>query len=782
MIAQVIVDIKAHILDKTFDYLVPTFMEETIEVGMRVIVGFANREVMGFVVSFSETSEYASTLKEIQRLLDLEVMIPKELIELAGLISKETSTPLAMVFQTMLPSALKANYKVLLKKKQDIILPDSLQQLFLKSDVISLTPALSSLAKDIKQEIRFGNIEQIYDIQSKSKALVSKVYQVSLPENVKLSQKQQIVIDYLNQRVTHQATQKEIMDATNLSVSVLSTMVSKGLLIIAEEERYREVETLSEGLYKDVVLNSAQQNAYDAVYASFNQSTTFLLHGVTGSGKTEIYIKLMEEALRQNRQVLFLVPEISLTPMMIQRFKKHFENEIAVLHSALSIGEKYDEWRRIIRQEASVVIGARSACFAPLSNIGIIIVDECHESTYKQDEMPAYYAIDVLVHRAQTHQCPILLGSATPNIESYARVKRGYYQLLELPHKALNAFPSDVEIIDMKQEFKKGNTSLFSTRLEEEIKERLERKEQTLLLLNRRGYSNFVICRNCGHVFTCPDCDISLTYHEVDHSLKCHYCNHKEEMPKTCSKCSSTDLAFMGSGTQRVESELARLFPTAKVVRMDNDTTRTKNAHEKLLKEFEDVGDILLGTQMIAKGLDFPKVTLVGILQADGNLYSPDFRAPEKTFQLILQVSGRTGRHDLKGKVVVQAFNPNHYAISYAVKQDYLGFYDTEMRIRKIAKYSPFYFINEIILSGESARDVFLQGREVVKFLRSNLSTQAIILGPALPIVSRIQNRYRAQIIIKYRKEDDMERVLMTMREQFELPSIGIHIDRFPTI
>jgi len=782
LIARVLVDVKAKAVNKYFDYTIPQSLSEILEIGMRVVVPFGPREVMGFVLSIVEESEYSQPLKPITRILDLEPSLTEELIELATLLEEDTASPLIQVIETMLPSALKAVYKTSIELVDDKALSKPLQELFNHRDKVTLQENLLPYLKEIKLAVQKKYLKQNYEIKSKSNPRTTKWVSLINDAIPVKNEKQKSVISFLRELPSKEIQFQEIQKELNLTPSVFNTLQKYGILKIEDREEYREIHSILETLKKDVILNEEQQVAYQSIKSSFDTYKTFLLHGVTGSGKTEIYMKIIDDTLQRGKQVLFLVPEIALTPMMVNRFKSHFESQVAVLHSALSIGEKYDEWRRIIRGEISIVIGARSACFAPLSNIGVIIVDECHESTYKQDEMPSYYAVDVLNHRALHYQAPLILGSATPNIESYARYKRGYYTLLNLTHRALNSFEPDIEIIDMKNEFKRGNQGLFSLRLEDEINLRLQKKEQVILLINRRGYSNFVICRTCGHVSSCPDCDISLTYHDTDHSMKCHYCGHKENVPNECPKCKSTDLSFIGSGTQKIESEISKLFPSANVVRMDNDTTRTKNAHEKLLYEFEQQGDILLGTQMIAKGLDFPRVTLVGILQADGNLYSPDFRAPEKTFQLIMQVSGRSGRHDLKGKVIVQAFNPDHYAIAYAIRNDYLGFYEYEMNLRKIAKYSPFYFINQIMLSGELVRDLFLAGREIVKYLRHTLSTESIILGPTLPIVSRIKNKYRCQIILKYRNEPNLVEALSYIKSTYDTDNIYTSIDKFPTI
>ncbi len=549
-----------------------------------------------------------------------------------------------------------------------------------------------------------------------------------------------------------------------------------------EKEVFRKVDTLYPVENREIILNDQQEQVFNAIIGSLERYKTFLLHGVTGSGKTEVYLKAIEQTIKLDKTVILLVPEISLTPMMISRFKSRFKQMVATLHSGLTSLEKYDEWRRIIRKEAKIVIGARSACFAPLENVGLIIVDECHESTYKQTSNLIYYAVDILDRRAKMQNCPLVLGSATPNIDFYARAHKGYYQLLEIPSRALNAKMPVIEVVSMLEEFKNGNISPFSNVLVNEITLRLERKEQVILLMNRRGYANFVICRECGHVFKCPNCDISLTYHEFSHSLKCHYCNHEESVPTTCARCGSKELNFMGSGTQKIEKYLRETFPSAKLYRMDNDTTRTKNAHEIILNKFTKDGDILIGTQMIAKGLDFPKVTLVGIIQADANLFVPDFRAPEKTFQLIMQVSGRSGRRNIEGKVIIQALNPEHYAIKFACDNDYLGFYQHEMKIRRISRYSPFYYLIDVIFSGKQVRDVFYSGIEFAKALRRTLSDQAIILGPALDRTFKINNLYQASVLIKYREEEHLDEIINTNVDKLMKDEISILVDRYPSV
>lgn len=782
MIAKILVDIKSKNVDKTYDYIIPSKYEDILEIGARVIVPFGKRNVMGFCLEIAKTSSYKKELKSINKIIDMEPYLTRELIDLAKKMQEESCSLLIQILETMLPAALKMIYKPKVKVINKMALDSKLLPFFEDSDELLLELIDSEYYSLVKNEMKKQTLKQIYDIRPKNRSLAFKYVSLVKEPTKKLTEKQNLVYKYLKNKKDNKSSIKNIINKFGISTSIINTLEKYGIVRTFYQETYRKVISVYPSKKQTIHLNDEQKIVYEKIINSIGKRKTFLLHGVTGSGKTEIYIKAIKKALEEKKTIIFLVPEISLTPMMMSRLMAEFKNKVAVLHSGLSTLEKYDEWRRIIRKEASIVVGARSACFAPLDNIGLIIVDECHESTYKQENMPNYYAVDVLKKRAEYYNSVIVLGSATPNIESYARHVRGYYELLTINKRALNSELPEVEVVNMKKEFIKGNHSNFSKVLQEEIQKRLDLKEQVILLINRRGYSNFVICRNCGHVIMCPNCDVSLTYHEYSHSLKCHYCNYEIPVPKVCPKCKTDALRFMGSGTQKIEKELIELFSNAKIIRMDNDTTRRKNSHEKLLHEFEESGDILLGTQMIAKGLDFPKVTLVGIIQADNNLFVSDFRAPEKTFQLIMQVSGRSGRRSAKGKVIIQAFNPNHYAIKYACEHDYLGFYHYEMNIRRLAKYAPFYYMIYLKISGEFMRDVFYHGIEVVKYLKRNLEKDVIILGPAVPAVKKINNRYNCEITIKYKNIDNINKILNQMMEKYQTDDKYIMIDRFPNV
>ncbi|CKF57162.1 primosome assembly protein PriA [Streptococcus pneumoniae] len=490
--------------------------------------------------------------------------------------------------------------------------------------------------------------------------------------------------------------------------------------------------------------------------------------------------------LEKGKEAIVLVPEIALTPQMVDRFKGRFGSQVAVLHSALSVGEKYDEWRKILRKEVKVVVGARSAVFAPFENLGIIIIDEEHESSYKQEDNPRYHARDVAVWRGQYHKCPIVLGSATPTLESFARAKKGVYELLTMEKRMNEQALPTVEIVDMREELRDGNRSMFSKALHEKIADRLEKKEQMVLFLNRRGHSTFVMCRDCGYVVQCPHCDISLTYHKMNHRLKCHYCSYEENMPTACPACQSTYIRFFGTGTQKVEEEITKLFPEARVIRMDVDTTSRKGMHEKLLKAFgEEKADILLGTQMIAKGLDFPKVTLVGVLTADTMLHLPDFRASEKTYQLLTQVSGRAGRHELPGEVIIQTYTPEHYSIELAKNQQYDVFFDQEMQMRRTRQYPPYYYVVLVTVSHPELLKAVQVTEKIALYLRTHCSQQTMVLGPVASAIPRIKDRYRYQCMIKYKREPNLKNVLKMVNEHYQAEmqkELQISIDFNPTM
>jgi len=778
MIASILVDVKAREVDKTFDYKVPSYLEEVIEIGQRVKVPFGPRLIMGYVLGLKETSEFEK-LKNVVQILDLEPSLTKELLDLGKILAMSNTSPLVSIYQAMLPKALKSKYKKKLVCKDTTLLDLDLALKFNKFNEVIYDDALKPYFKEIKKQINVGNIIIKYEVkQANNEQYIKKIK--LLDENIVLrGNKQKAIVKYLLNN--DDCLKSILLKDLEVSNATVKSLIEKHVIAEYSIETYREIDSIYGINNKTVVLNDEQVRVYNAIKDKLSTHEIFLLHGITGSGKTEIYLNIIEEVLHSGLEAIMLVPEISLTPMMVSRFKGRFGNDVAMLHSGLSIGEKYDEWRKVRRKEVKVVVGARSAIFAPFTNLGIIIIDEEHTDSYKQVESPNYHALDVAILRTKYYNIPLVLGSATPSVESYYKAKNKEYTLLEINNRANNTTLPKVYIEDMRYEFKGGNRSIFSKRLDELITDRLHKKEQIILLLNRRGHSTFVMCRSCGEVIMCPNCDISLTYHERTNSLKCHYCGHNEDNPVTCPTCNSTHIRYMGIGTERVEEFIKQRFPSAKVIRMDTDTTSYKGAHEKLLFEFEHNGDILLGTQMISKGLDFPKVSLVGVLAADMSLSLPDYKAIEKTFQLLTQVSGRAGRHDIDGEVVIQTYNPDHYAISHAKFHDYHSFYDEEMEIRRVAGYTPINNLVQIIVTDKDVRKVLKEGTKIVMKLRRELEGNTIILGPVLPKIARINNYYRAQIIIKYKSSKVLDKVLKDIYNQY-VKDIGISIDKNPSL
>ena len=783
-IASVIVDVPTKQTDKTFDYLIPEEWIGTIQPGMRVVVPFGPRNIQGFVMDIIAESKFKK-LREIIEPMDLEPVLNHELLELGDWLTENTLCFKISAFQVMLPAALKAKYekKVKLASNTRVSdLPLNLQDMFTNNGMVKWEEAISTgIVPVLQREAAKHNLEVIYEVKERVRKKQMKFIRplVSLEElkeeAKRLSaraEKQKQVLHYFVENFDAIELRK-LTAEINTTSSTIKTLVDKQLLTEFELEVYRDpYENRSFERTKPLPLTSSQQTAIEPILDSIENQKheVFLLYGVTGSGKTEIYLQSIQEVIEKGKEAIVLVPEIALTPQMVNRFKGRFGDLVAVLHSGLSAGEKYDEWRKIQRKEVKVVVGARSAIFAPFENLGIIIIDEEHETSYKQEEMPRYHARDVAVQRAKTYNCPVVLGSATPSLESFARAQKKVYQLLSLPSRMNNQSLPSVDIIDMREELREGNRSMFSRKLFEKLQDRIEKKQQSVLFLNKRGHSSFVMCRDCGYVMNCPYCDISLTYHRVNEQMKCHYCGYETSVPSNCPECSSEYIRYFGTGTQKVEEELGKILPEARIIRMDVDTTGRKGAHERLLKDFQDgKADILLGTQMIAKGLDFPNITLVGVLSADTMLHLPDFRASEKTFQLLTQVSGRAGRHKLPGEVVIQTYTPEHYSVELAGTQDYDLFYQREMMIRKTHHYPPFYYLSLITISHEQLITVVSATEKIVNYVRSQLSKEAVVLGPAASPIPRINNRYRYQCLIKYKREPNMTKTLKTILDQYQM-------------
>ena len=691
MTAEVLVEIRTQGMDKTFTYAVPSDLEDKIKIGVRVLVPFGKQKLEGFVMKVSNDSKYEYELKDILEVIDDEPVLNNEMMNIGKYMAVKTLSNLISCYETMLPKALKASHKSNVSKKY--------------VSYLKLNKGLCDIVSSEKQK----EIISLFDD---------------------------------NDKVLKSA-------ASKVSMSALKTLISKGVIEEFEEEVYRYV-SKNEYVDKNVCLTDEQNKAYNTIKSSLNEFKPFLIHGVTGSGKTEVYMHLISDVIDDGKSAIVLVPEISLTPQLVNIFKARFNN-VAILHSGLSDGERYDEWRKIIRGEASIVIGARSAIFAPLKNIGIIIVDEEHTDTYKQDNNPRYNAIDIGIFRAKHHKCPIVLGSATPSIESYTRALLGTYTLVNMPTRVNKSLPK-VYLVDMKNEIKKGHR-IFSKLLEDKINEVIENNKQAIILLNRRGYSTVMSCSSCGYVAKCPKCDIPLTYHKSSNVMRCHYCGYGTSKLIKCPECQGEEINSLGMGTQKLEDEIIKKFVGAKVIRMDVDTTSRKGAHERIIESFRNGEyNILIGTQMISKGLDFPNVTLVGVINGDASLNVPDFRSAERTFALLNQVSGRAGRSNSLGEVIIQGFNVEHYSIVKAKNCDYKGFYNEEINIRKKLGYPPYNNLCLIRISGREYTDVSKESNKIGAYLKNNIKNN--VLGPSVSSMPKINNIYYMQILIKYKKSE----------------------------
>ncbi|MDF2723559.1 MAG: primosomal protein [Paenibacillus sp.] len=821
--AQVVVDVPAKETNRPFDYTVPNELGAWVAVGSRVIVPFGPRTLQGFVVGLSAQSDMAAgKLKPIAQVLDVMPPLTPELVRLAEWMSRTYVCSYITALQAMIPAALKAKYEkkiVVLQggayagneRGQTMLLAQSPEEAAI-SDYIKSKGAVASeqlqqkfpLAGHIMKKMiergtlgweqtvkdRMGTKKAKYVAPAQESAALFE-YSLTLAANAK---RQKDVLRFFAEH-PEPIPLAELSEQLGVASATVKGLAEKGWLTVTERELFRDPYAGREFAATSPLPLTKQQFEVLAPIADSLDSfehAVYLLHGVTGSGKTEVYLQAIQRCLDQGREAIVLVPEISLTPQMVERFKGRFGDAVAVMHSRLSNGERYDEWRKIGLKQVKVVIGARSAIFAPFANPGLIIIDEEHEASYKQEESPKYHARDAAIERAKWHGAVVVLGSATPSLESYVKTGNGVpenssaarrspeFRLLTMAERVEGRPLPAVNIVDLREELKEGNRSMFSRGLYKAIEERLHKKEQTVLLLNRRGYSTFVMCRSCGLVIQCPHCDISMTYHQVSKTMRCHYCGLSQPEPKTCPSCESEHIRYFGTGTQRVEEELGKLFPGIRVIRMDVDTTSEKGAHEQLLNRFRSKqADVLLGTQMVAKGLDFPDVTLVGVIAADTVLHLPDFRAAEKTFQLLTQVAGRAGRHQLPGEVFIQTYSPEHYSIETASRHDFRAFLAHELQSRHMHGYPPFNelaivtFAHEqpalLMRVGESFASRMKQGWQQLQGKPGATSDLLFeVYGPVASPIARIKDRYRFQCMIKYRGDIDVSGLLKQTAAAFD--------------
>lgn len=792
-IAKIIVDVPLMQTDQPYSYRIPEEFLGMLEVGMRVHVPFgkSNRLIQGIVLgleSQSDEGEANQDLKDIAEVLDFSPVLTQEQLWLAEELRKSVFSYKISILKAMLPGFLNSSYDKILYPKAGLSQEDR-ERLFGSEDSLAFSSLDLAKQAEMMRLTRKGLLGLEYQAVDQKKVKTQSWYEVNLAqlEGVEISTRAKKKLGLRDYLLSHPESASLASLLESYSREQVNFFVEQGAVTIVQKEVQRSA-AYFEGIEasQPLELNPEQRQVRDAVVSAIgSHQPPFLLQGITGSGKTEVYLQIIQGALDKGKTAILLVPEISLTPQMTERFIARFGDKVAILHSGLSNGEKYDEWRKVERGDAQVVVGARSAIFAPLKNLGVMIIDEEHEATYKQDSNPRYHAREVAILRAQYNQAALVLGSATPSLESRARAGKGVYQHLRLTQRAnpLATIP-EVQVIDFRDYIGQNETSNFTPPLLEAIQDRLAKKEQVVLMLNRRGYSSFVMCRECGTVDTCPNCDISLTLHMDTKTMNCHYCGFSKDIPQACPNCKSRSIRYYGTGTQKAYDELAELFPQARILRMDVDTTRKKGSHQALLDQFgRGEADILLGTQMIAKGLDFPNVTLVGVLNADTALNLPDFRSSERTFQLLTQVAGRAGRAEKAGQVLIQSYNPQHYAIRFAKDQDYEGFYAYEMGIRRQLGYPPYYFTIGITLSHKKEEEVVKRAYEVMNILRLGLSDTSKILGPTPKPIARTHNLYHYQILIKYRLEDELGPTLnqvLALTQERENSELRLSIDHEP--
>jgi len=801
-------------LRQTFTYILPVGLQTNIQVGARLLVPFGKRQLTGYVVALhqnlsSELEIKESALKEAIELLDAEPLLTTEIIKLTQWTADYYTSAWGEVLKAALPAGINQSVEQVVKLTENG--RDELAKVSsAKTAKVQILQFLSENGETSARELgkKFGvsktqrNIRELVKegwanslhrtLTAQVKAKRRKAVRLLPPElhqptNKPLTDAQQRIVEILLEE-NGEMVFTELVEKADTGASSINTLAKCGIVeVFVREVRRDPLQDVKLPELQNLILTDEQDAVLSEIQKALQTEKykAFLLHGITGSGKTEIYIRAMKTALEKGKTALMLVPEIALTPVFSRRLRAVFGDEVAILHSNLSTGERFDEWRRLRSGRARIVIGTRSAVFAPLENIGLIIIDEEHDGSYRQHESPFYNGRDVAVVRANFANAVVVLGSATPALETFHNSHIGKYEYLQLPNRIGNRPLARAELVDMRQVFKQAGKDIsFSPQLVQAIEETHSRGEQSIILLNRRGFSQFVLCRSCGETIRCRNCDITLTYHRREAKLVCHYCNHREKSPRTCPKCKSQYLYFVGEGTEQIEDILKRKFSNLRIARIDRDTTSRRKSFEETLMEFSRGEiDMLVGTQMLAKGHDFPNVTLVGVISVDAGLAMPDFRSAERTFQLLTQVAGRAGRGDLQGKVLIQTYYPEHYVLKHALYQDYKGFYAEEINFRQKLSYPPFVALCSILVKHSNYNYAF-DHAQILKECLQNADTEKMcrILGVAPAPLARLKGEHRLQILVKARNRTKLRETLSfalhDAQEKFcDLRIVNVEID-----
>lgn len=734
--ADIIIDISHEKLDRTFQYIVPEELEQTLCIGMPVEIPFGNgnRKITGYVVDITEEPKYDVTkLKEISGIQEKGIAVESQMIALAAWMRRNYGGTMNHALKTVIPIKQKENER----KKETVCLalePEEARQRFEECN------RKNSVARE-------RLLEALIEYRELPKEVITKKLEVS--------------------------------------TTVIKALCQQGIATIRSERNYRNPVHAVKQEWAEVILNEEQRAAVQSVWQDYEQGIyqTYLLHGVTGSGKTEVYMELISRVIGQRRQAIVLIPEIALTYQTVMRFYNRFGDRVSIMNSRLSAGERFDQFERAKKGEIDVMIGPRSALFTPFSNLGLIIIDEEHEAAYKSEQVPRYHARETAIQRAKMAQASVVLGSATPSIESYYKARNGEYVLLRLQKRVQQKPLAECYTVDLREELKEGNRSILSRKLQELMEERLEKKQQTMLFINRRGLAGFVSCRACGHVIKCPHCDVSLSQH-TGGRMVCHYCGYEEPEPKVCPSCGSKYISGFKAGTQKIEEIVKKRFPKARTLRMDTDTTRNKDSYEEILSAFANQeADILVGTQMIVKGHDFPNVTLVGVLAADMSLYRNDFHGAERTFQLLTQAAGRAGRGKETGEVVIQTYTPEHYSIQAAAKQEYELFYQQEILCRELMNYPPVWNLLLILVTSKTEEEGEAAAQRL-KEQTDRISREAVVIGPASPSVGKVNDIYKRVLYIKAKSYEHLveikDRLEQYMEKEAMTASVGVQFDFNP--